>query len=348
MRTNTSDTGFTTQIIMPGIVEPLGLQVKQVSSPVPGTGQALVQMEATGVSYAEKAMRRGRYPGQPKFPFIPGYDVVGIIRAVGPDVDQSLVGTRVAAALKTGGWATELLIPAQKLVPVPVGIDPAEAETLIVNGITAWQMLYRKANAKTGQTILVNGVSSGVGIILAQLALHDGMRVIGTAAPRNQSALEAMGIEFVDYNAPNLEARIKELAPKGLDAAFDHRGIDSARIFFRLLARRGTLVSYGMASGLNDTFPLLPVFMKLIIQLSIWNTLPNTRRASFYDFWAGHLIQPNLSQQRLNDDLSKVLELLSKGAISGKVAARIPLVEASAAMELAESGTILGKVVIIP
>jgi len=102
-------TQTTTQIVLPRIVAPSGLQVRHVGAPHPTAGQVLLRMEASGVSFAEKAMRRGRYPGQPKFPFVPGYDVVGTVLSVGPGGDRSLIGRRVAAATKTGGWSTHVL-----------------------------------------------------------------------------------------------------------------------------------------------------------------------------------------------------------------------------------------------
>src|ERR1035437_7444322 len=122
--------------------------------PTPGKGQALVQMLATGVSFAEQQMRRGRYPDQPKFPFVLGYDLVGVVTAVGPDVDTSLVGHRVAAVVKTGGWTTHAVVDARRLVPIPNDIDAADAETVVVNGITARQMM-NKAKVTSGQTILI-------------------------------------------------------------------------------------------------------------------------------------------------------------------------------------------------
>ena len=118
-------------------------------------------MLATGVSFGEQGMRRGRYPGQPNFPFVLGYDLVGVVTAVGPEVDPALVGRRVAAVTKTGGWTTHALLDARTLVPVPDGVDAAEAETVVLNGITAWQMLYRKARVRPGQTILVHGANGG-------------------------------------------------------------------------------------------------------------------------------------------------------------------------------------------
>src|SRR3954467_6300779 len=114
-----------TEVVLPGKVEPSGFQVLERSLPAPAAGQALVRVEATAVSFAESAMRRGRYYGQPAFPFVPGYDLVGVVEAVGPDVDPALVGRRVAALTKTGGWATAVLATAADLVEVPDGIDAA-------------------------------------------------------------------------------------------------------------------------------------------------------------------------------------------------------------------------------
>src|SRR5437762_1516235 len=99
-------------------------------------------------------MRRGRYYGQPPFPFVPGYDLVGTVTAAGPGAGQSLIGRRVAALTKTGAWTSHLVLPAAALVQVPEDIDPAAAETAVVNGVTAWQMLHRQANVQPGQTIL--------------------------------------------------------------------------------------------------------------------------------------------------------------------------------------------------
>ena len=134
-----------TQVVLPGKVEPSGLRLVQRALPPPAAGQALVRVESTGVSFAETAMRRGRYYGQPPFPFVPGYDLVGIVDAVGPGVNPSLAGQRVAALTKTGGWATAVVLTAADLVQVPGGVSADEAETLVVNGVTAYQMLHRSA-----------------------------------------------------------------------------------------------------------------------------------------------------------------------------------------------------------
>jgi NADPH:quinone reductase-like Zn-dependent oxidoreductase len=336
-----------TEIVLSGLVGPEGLVVHQRPVPAPGRGQALVEVLATGVSFAEQQMRRGRYLNQPKFPFVLGYDLVGLVTAVGPQVDESLAGRRVAAVVKTGGWATHALVDGGHLVPVPDGLDAAEAETVVLNGVTAWQML-KKAKVDSGQTILVHGANGGVGNTLVQLARHAGIRVIGTAAPRHHDALRAMDAEPVDYNDPHLADRVRQLAAGGPDAVFDQIGGPSFERSFRLLARGGTLVAYGTAGQRDDTNNVLATGMAVYCRLGLWNLLPNGRRALFYNFWAGKVISPERFWRRLASDLSSVFSMLAKGAITPQVAARMPLADAGAAMSLAESRTAYGKVVLIP
>ncbi len=343
----TASTTQITEIVLPGLVQPDGLQISYRTLPAPGAGQALIQVEASGVSFAEQQMRRGRYPAQPAFPFVPGYDLVGTVRAVGEGVCKRLIGKRIAAVTKTGGWATHVLLAADTLVPVPAELDPALVETVLVNGVTAWQMLYRKARMKVGQTILVHGANGGVGTVLCQVALHGGIRVIGTAAPLHHEALRAIGVQPVDYNAPDLAERIARLAPEGIDAVFDHLGLASARMSFRLLAPGGSLIAYGNASVLNGSESPFKVFVKFLSQLTLWNLLPNSRRATFYNFWSGSRIAARAFHERLSEDLTALLDLLTKIAINPPIAARFPLIRASAAMAFAESRTAQGKVVLI-
>ncbi|HEY0717583.1 MAG TPA: medium chain dehydrogenase/reductase family protein [Streptosporangiaceae bacterium] len=337
-----------TEVVLPGVVEPGGLQLRQRTLAPPAAGQVLVRVEAAGVSFAEQGMRRNRYPGQPEFPFVPGYDLIGVVTATGPGVDRAWTGKRVAALTKTGGWASYALVPAVTLVEVPRAVDPAEAETLVVNGITAWQMLHRSARIQAGQTVLVHGANGGVGSTLVQLARHAGARVIGTASPRHHGQLRAIGTEPVDYHDPDLPGRVRALAPGGVDAVFDHLGLESARRSYRLLARGGTLVVYGQAAARDTQASMLQLFLPLLTQLTLWNCLPTGRRASFYNVWGGHRVNPGKFWARLRSDLGQVLALLSDGALTAQVAARMPLTEAPAAMELAESHTVVGKVILVP
>ena len=337
-----------TEVLLPGLVEPAGLQLRQRTLPSLRRGQALIQVEVTGISFAEQSMRRGLYPAQPSFPFVPGYDFVGRVLAVGPGVSQACVGTRVAAVTKTGGWASHVVAAARNLVPVPEGVTAAQAETVLVNGITAWQMLFREAKVKAGQTVLVHGANGGVGTVLSQLARHFGIHVIGTASPRHHDALRAMGVEPLDYSAPNLSARVRALAPEGVDAVFDHLGLASARVSYGLLAPRGSLIVYGNAATLNEKVSTLRVFLRVMGQLMLWKLRSRGHYVTFYNFWSGRIVRPSAFRARFVEDLTTLFALLRAGAISPPVAATFPLAEVSAAMILAESRTVQGKVILVP
>jgi NADPH:quinone reductase-like Zn-dependent oxidoreductase len=340
----------TTEVVLTGIGEPESLQVRERELPPPGPGQVLVRVEATGVSFAEQQMRRGKYYDQPPFPFVPGYDLVGVVAArpdTGAPAGGPAVGQRVAALTKTGGWAGHVLLDADDLVPVPAGVSAADAETLVVNGITAWRMLHRHARVRPGETIVVLGANGGVGSTLVQLARHAGVRVIGTASARHHDQLRQWGAIPVE-RGDDVPARVRELAPGGVAAVFDHVGGAGIVDSWRMLARGGTLVCYGTAATRdvpgNARLPVLALFARL----AAWNLLPNGRRALFFNIWAGRARDGRGFRARLREDLGAVFGLLAEGAIRARVARTFPLTEAAAALGYAESGAASGKVVQLP
>ncbi|WP_327010222.1 medium chain dehydrogenase/reductase family protein [Dactylosporangium sp. NBC_01737] len=328
----------TTEIVLPGIGEPETLRVRVRELPEPGAGQVVVRVEASGISFAEQQMRRGKYYDMPPFPFVPGYDLVGVVEGT---------GRRVAALTKTGGWADRVVLDEADLVPVPDGVGAAAAETVVVNGVTAWRMLHRAAKVRAGQTIVVLGANSGVGTILVQLARHAGIRVIGTASPKHHDDLRALGVEPLDYRAGDVPARVRELAPGGVAAVFDHVGGPGVADSWRMLAPGGTLVGYGSAATRDHAGdPRVPVF-KLVARLLWWNLLPNGRHATFFDLWKGKRNLPRYRRQ-LHEDLTAVLDLLAAGKITARVAKEFPLRDAAAALRFAETAGVAGKVVLIP
>ncbi|WP_328451943.1 MULTISPECIES: medium chain dehydrogenase/reductase family protein [unclassified Amycolatopsis] len=336
-----------TEIVLPGKVEAGGLQVRTRDLPAPAAGQVVLRMEATGVAFAEQQMRRGKYYGQPAFPFVPGYDVAGTVTGTGPDVDPALLGRRFAAVTKTGSWASAQVLDAADLVAVPDGVSAAAAETVAVNGVTAWQMLHGRTTVPAGGTIVVLGANGGVGSILVQLARHAGITVIGTASPRHHAALREAGVTPVDYRDPQLYRKIRELAPEGVDAVFDHVGGAGVAESWRLLRRGGKLVCYGTASTKDEEGnSQLPV-LKLFARLALWNLLPNGKGAHFYNFWAGKR-RLDTFRRRLNEDLTQVLALVADGVLRPRIAAEFPLSDTASALALAESHTVAGKVVIVP
>ena len=340
------------QIELPAAGPPETLRAVRRELPAPAAGQAVVRVEASGVSFAEQQMRRGKYCDQPAFPFVPGYDLVGVVERLGPPAGAGgpapAPGTRVAALTRTGAWAERVVLDAADLVPLPDGLDPIAAETLIVNGLTAWRMLHRSARVARGDTVVVLGAAGGVGSVLVQLALAAGARVLGVVGGAAQAErVAALGAIPLDRRAEDVPARVRELAPGGVAAVFDHVGGDGIADSWRMLARGGTLVSYGTAATKDlPGDPRLPV-LRLLARLTAWNLLPNGRRAGFFNLWAGKRLRPRRYRAQLRADLAQLFALLRDGRLDAQVAAQFPLADAAAALRFAEQGGHTGKVVLV-
>ncbi|HEY2511608.1 MAG TPA: zinc-binding dehydrogenase [Polyangiaceae bacterium] len=340
----------THEIVMPGLNQPL--QIRECELRGPGAGEALLATEATGVSFAEVQMLGGRYPGQPAFPFVPGYDLVGRVLSVGPGVDPALVGKRVATMTQTGAWAENVVRRAEELVAVPDDLDPSEVDALIVNGLTAYKMLHRTARVKAGQTIVVHGAGGGVGTILVQLAKLAGIQVIGTCKPSQRDAVLRLGARVVDYTQGRVLEDARALAPEGVDAVFDHVGGDSLRTSFAMLRRGGTLVSYGSASTIKASgSPWTPILLNMGRAL-LWSLRPGGRTMKVFDVWgrgsfgADSAFRPRRYWREFREDLGQLLGLLRGGSLRAQVARRVPFREASTGLEAHVAGGFTGKIVL--
>lgn len=332
--------GLGTEVVMPHEGGPEVLEVGRRGPLDPGTGQAVVRVEAAGVSFAEVGMLRGNYPRQPKFPFVPGYDLVGRVEQVGGGVDRGLLQMRVAALTEKGAWADRVVLDAEDLVPVPGGLDPADAVAVVTNGVTAWQMVNRSAKVQPGQTVLVHGASGGVGTLLVQFARLAGAEVIGTASRAKHEHVRALGAVPIDYKNEDVPKRVREISPGGVDAVFDNVGGPGLVGSWRMLRRGGALVAYGSASTVNSSGHRLTPLAGIFARVLLWNALPNGKRASFYYVQRWPRLFPG--------DLATVLSLLAEGKIQAHVTRRMPLEEAADALGLLVSGKATGKVVLVP
>jgi NADPH:quinone reductase-like Zn-dependent oxidoreductase len=336
-------------IVLPGRVEPEALLAVEREIPGPAAGQLLVQLEATGVSFAEVQMRRGRYPGQPAFPFVPGYDLVGTVVAVGAGAGGFSIGDRIAAMTLVGAWAELSAVDARAAVRVPPSVSSADAAAVIVNGVTARRLLI-DARVRRGDRVLVHGAGGGVGTLLVQLARRIGAEVIGTGRPAQRATIEALGAHFIDYRNDDVAERVRALAPAGVAAVFDHVGGESLKSSYRLLAPRGTLISYGSASTRDNTGSAWTPIVENMLWALGKSLLPGGRRVRSFDVWGRAELGLSRARffERYRSDLDAVLAHVARGELSATVAASFPLTRAAEALRLHESGTTAGKILLVP
>ncbi len=235
------------------------LRLGSIDEPVPGPGEVLIHQRVAGINYVDTSARNGRIPHA--LPFVPGREAIGIVTAVAPDVTGVAVGTRVgySETPHLGGYAEYNVVPVSELVTIPADIDDDTACALMLQGITAQYLCADAFPVHAGQTILVHAAAGGVGALLVQLAKARGARVIATAGGPDKVALaRAAGAdEVIDYRAVDFAPLVREYTDgKGVAVVYDSVGLDTWERSLASLARRGTLVCYGAASGRIPPFDI--------------------------------------------------------------------------------------------
>ena len=311
------------------------LELVEEELPQPAPREVRIRVEAAGVAFGDVMRRGGAFPGQ-RFPFTPGYDVVGVVDALGAEVLAPALGARVAALVMTGGYAEHACTPAARAVPVPEGISPATAAALVLNYLTAHQMLHRLARVKAGERVLVHGAAGGVGTALLQLGGLAGLTRYGTASAGKHDLVRALGATPIDYRHEDFLARVRELTGDGVDAAFDPVGGWQLVRSHRALRRGGRLVVYGASRAVTQGRGQVVLTLGLLAALK---AAPG-RRAAFYG------VNPGAPGYR--EDLAAILALAAEGKIRPVIAAELPLAEAPRAHELLERAAVRGKLVLVP
>src|SRR5215472_2254786 len=228
------------------------VSVIEDDDPQPGPGEVRVNVLVSGVSLSDAQMRAGTYLGGPKPPFTPGYELVGVIDQLGPGCSRVRVGDHVGALTQWGANAEIVCIPERYAVAVPEDLDPAEVVSLVFTYMTAYQMLHRAAQAKSGESVLVHGAAGRVGTAVLELAALAGLRVYGTASARDRAAVERLGGVAIDYRNEDFLARLRDLTGDGVDIALDPFGGAIALRSFRALRSGGRLVIYGRQNTIAD------------------------------------------------------------------------------------------------
>lgn len=205
------------------------LRAVEEQCPEPKAGEVRVRVLAAGVSLPDLMMREGIHPETPRLPFTPGWDLVGVVDRLGDGVPEIVKDQMVAALPISGAYAEFVCLPERELVPVPPELDPAEAVSLVLNYVTAYQMLHRCAKVRVGQRVLIHGAAGGVGSALLQLGRLAGLRMYGTCSSRGASTVFELGGVPIDYQHQDFVEEIRRLTGDGVDVVFD--GIGGSHIW---------------------------------------------------------------------------------------------------------------------
>lgn len=311
------------------------LEIVECARPSPAKGECLVRVLVSALSGADINMRRGAYPMQPPAPLTPGYSIVGVIERNGEGAGRFAIGTTVCALTVYGGQSEYICLPEKLLHAVPAGADPAAAVTLVLDGMTAFQMITRKTKLQSGQCVFVHGVSGAVGLYLAEFAREQNLQVFGTASAAKHEALRPFDVKCFDYRNPESFVSAVQ-AMGGVDAVFDPLGFESFRRSYAMLRRGGTLVGYGFNSAVfqNRKRSFYPSFVGLFLR----NLIPDGRRSTFYSI--------NRESPDFAIDLATLLARCASGRLKPVIKRSFPMAEIQAAHRFWQSGDGLGTIVI--
>jgi NADPH:quinone reductase-like Zn-dependent oxidoreductase len=326
--------------------------VVEEECPEPKAGEVRVRVQAAGVSLPDLLMREGVHPETPRLPFTPGWDLVGVVDRLGDGISGSEPGQIVAALPISGAYAEFVCLPQRELVPVPSGLEAAEAVSLVLNYVTAYQMMHRSAKVRPGQRVLIHGAAGGVGSALLQLGRLARLEMYGTCSSRGASAVSDLGGIPIDYRQLDFVQEIRRLMGEGVHVVFD--GIGGTHIWRsrKALCPGGTVVAYGLTSSLRGgrlasgrsgrrhRFHGVRIFGVYIA--GGW-LLPGRKRVVPYSIQWLKRLRPALFRQ----DLIALFDLLQQQKIKPLIAGRFPLAEARQAHELLGKGGVTGKIVLV-
>jgi NADPH2:quinone reductase len=309
------------------------LSYEEVSVPAPGPGEALVRHTAIGVNFIDTYQRSGLYPIP--MPSGLGTEAAGVVEEVGGGVDWVRSGDRVAyCTAPVGAYSTERVVPADKLVKLPAGIDDVTAASMMLKGLTVQYLFRQTFPLKGGETILFHAAAGGVGLIACQWARVLGVTMIGTVGSDQKAELaKSLGCAYpVVYTRENFVERVKELTGgKGVPVVYDSIGKDTFPASLDCLSPRGMFVLFGSSSG-----AVPPVNLQIFAQKgSLYMTRP-----TLFTYSAG--------RKALTAMADELFSLVLSGKIKAGARQTLPLKDAGAAHRALESRSTIGATILIP
>jgi NADPH:quinone reductase-like Zn-dependent oxidoreductase len=314
---------------------PESLRVEECDLREPAAREVRIKVLACSVCQPDVQNRYGRSPHAPKVPYEPGSAIVGAVDAVGPGVRRATPGTRVVAWPSFGGYAEYAYLPESRLVPIPSSLDPVAAAPLVLNYLTAYQVLHRRAKVKVGDKVLIIGASGGCGTAFLDLGRLAGLKMYGIASGRKSAILAQFGAIPIDYRKDDFVRVMRRAEPDGLDFIFDGMGGDYINRALPLLRRRGVLVEYANPLSWRGVLCLLA-------RTVLVNLLPGGGKLKAYG--AGLAL---FYRKPFLEDWAILFRLLQEGKIQPVISGRFPLLEAAQANALLEGGQVVGNLVLV-
>ncbi len=328
------------------------LRVVEEECPEPLPGEIRVRVLAAGVSLPDVMAREGVHPETPRVPYTPGWDLVGVVDRLGEGTSGFEPGELVFALPIHGAYADFVSLPQAELVRVPSGLDAAEAVSLGLNYVTAYQMMHRTAKVARGERVLIHGAAGGVGTALLQLGSLAGLEMYGTCSPKNADAVSALGGTPIDYRSQDFVQEVLRLTKDGVDVVFDPIGGAHLWQSRKALRHGGRVVGYGLITsirgkGLTSPRPGSRQRFRGTGRFALYIAggwvLPGKKRVMPYSIQTLKRMKPAW----FREDITALLGLLERRTIAPVIARKFPLVEARQAQELLEKGGVTGKIVLL-
>ena len=313
---------------------PETLVVEDIAVPAPQAGEVLVEVKAAGINFPDALIIQNKYQFKPALPFTPGGELAGVVAAVGEGVTRVRVGDAVIGFTGWGGFAEQVVLPAEGLIPMPEGMPFDIAGSFLMTYGTCWHALKDRAQLRAGETVLVLGAAGGIGIAAIEIAKALGAKVIAAASSADKlRACRDKGADAtIDYSTEDLRERLKALTGRhGVDVVCDPVGGRFSEPALRSMAWRGRFLVIGFADG---EIPRLPLNLPLLKGCSIVGV-----------FWGDFVKREPAAAEA---DLRELTALYRAGKIAPLVSMRCTLEQTGAAIAALMQRKVLGKAVVLP
>ena len=324
------------------------LQLCERDNPIPNPDEVGLSVKAVGINFADVLARKGLYPDAPKIPFVPGYEVSGVVENVGSGLDESLIGKEVLSFTRFNGYSEKVIVPITQVFNKPESLSFEEAAAIPVTYMTAYLLLLGMGALKENESILIHNAGGGVGLAAIDIAKKTGAIVYGTASSHKHKFLLSKGLDYaIDYcNGSWVEEILELTSGKGVDLIIDPFGGSHWRKSFRVLKPIGRLGMFGISSVCNKGSMATIKLLKALFQMPFFHPmgLMNLNRGVF-GVNLGHLWNEHL---KFKEWMEIILEGVNEGWVKPHVDRVFGFDEVEKAHTYIEDRKNIGKVILVP